>query len=59
MSLNLKLQSSVQKNQARTIDLEVKSIEAKECKELLSIVQVRHFTLVHDRFYNHSLAILA
>ncbi|KIM47423.1 hypothetical protein M413DRAFT_439091 [Hebeloma cylindrosporum] len=39
MSLNLKLQTSVQKNQARTIDLEVKSIEAKECKELLSIVQ--------------------
>ena len=42
MSLNLKLQTSVQKNQARTIDLEVKSIEAKECKELLSIVQVCH-----------------
>ena len=42
MSLNLK---SVQKNQARTIDLEVKSIEAKECKELLSIVQVCHIVL--------------
>ena len=40
MSLNLKLQSSAQKNQARTIDLEVKSIEAKECRELLNIVQV-------------------
>lgn len=40
MSLNLKLQSSAQKNQARTIDLEVKSIEAKECRELLSIIQV-------------------
>jgi dynactin 1 len=40
MSLNLKLQSSVQKHQARTIDLEVKSLEAKECKELLDIVQV-------------------
>ncbi|KAH9486203.1 Dynactin, 150 kDa isoform [Psilocybe cubensis] len=39
MSLNLKLQSSAQKNQARTIDLEVKSIEAKECRELLNIVQ--------------------
>ncbi|KAF8971830.1 dynactin [Flammula alnicola] len=39
MSLNLKLQSSAQKNQARTIDLEVKSIEAKECRELLGIVQ--------------------
>jgi dynactin 1 len=40
MSLNLKLQSSVQKHQVRTIDLEVKSLEAKECKELLDIVQV-------------------
>ncbi|KDR85814.1 hypothetical protein GALMADRAFT_234908 [Galerina marginata CBS 339.88] len=39
MSLNLKLQSSAQKNQARTIDLEVKSLEAKECRELLGIVQ--------------------
>ncbi|KAF9478081.1 dynactin [Pholiota conissans] len=39
MSLNLKLQSSAQKNQARTIDLEVKSIEAKECRELLGIIQ--------------------
>lgn len=48
MSLNLKLQSSAQKNQARTIDLEVKSIEAKECRELLSIIQVRlfHYTKV-------------
>ncbi len=41
MSLNLKLQSSAQKHQARTIDLEVKSLEAKECRELLDIVQVR------------------
>jgi dynactin 1 len=47
MSLNLKLQTSVQKNQARTIDLEVKSIEAKECKELLSIVQVCHLFSGH------------
>ncbi|KAF9567724.1 dynactin [Agrocybe pediades] len=39
MSLNLKLQSSAQKNQARTIDLEVKSLEARECRELLAIVQ--------------------
>jgi len=50
MSLNLKLQSSVQKNQARTIDLEVKSIEAKECKELLSIVQVRYSPSGHCWF---------
>ena len=41
MSLNLKLQSSASKNQARHIDLEVKKIEAREARELLTIVQVR------------------
>ena len=40
MSLNLKLQSSAMKNLARNIDLELKSLEARESKELLSIVQV-------------------
>ncbi|TBU58180.1 dynactin [Dichomitus squalens] len=39
MSLNLKLQSSASKNQARHIDLEVKKIEAREARELLNIVQ--------------------
>ena len=39
MSLNLKLQSSASKNQARHIDLEVKRIEAREAQELLSIIQ--------------------
>lgn len=41
MSLNLKLQSSAAKNQARNIDLELRRIEAREAKELLSIIQVR------------------
>ena len=41
MSLNLKLQSSASKNQARNIDLELRRIEAREAKELLGIVQVR------------------
>ncbi|THH30239.1 hypothetical protein EUX98_g3963 [Antrodiella citrinella] len=39
MTLNLKLQSSASKNQARNIDLEVKRIEAREARELLSIIQ--------------------
>ncbi|KAA1478090.1 hypothetical protein DENSPDRAFT_787589 [Dentipellis sp. KUC8613] len=39
MSMNLKLQSTASKNQAKNIDLEVKRIEAKEARELLSIVQ--------------------
>ncbi|KAF6754161.1 dynactin [Ephemerocybe angulata] len=38
MTLNLKLQSSASKNQARTIELEVKRLEAKEAQELLGIV---------------------
>lgn len=42
MTLNLKLQSSASKNQARNIDLEVKRIEAREARELLSIVQVSY-----------------
>ncbi len=41
MSLNLKLQSTASKNQARHIDLEVKKIEAREARELLNIIQVR------------------
>ncbi|KAJ7650592.1 dynactin [Roridomyces roridus] len=39
MSLNLKLQSSASKNQARTIELEIKRMEAREMRELLNIVQ--------------------
>ena len=40
MSLNLKLQSSASKNQARSIDLELAKWEAKEHKEMLEIIQV-------------------
>lgn len=40
MSLNLKLQSSAAKNQAKTVELEVRQLEAKESKEFLGIVQV-------------------
>ena len=43
MSLNLKLQSTASKTQARNIDLEVKRIEAREARELLGIVQVRSY----------------
>lgn len=40
MSLNLKLQSSAAKNQARAVELEIKKLEARERGELLGIVQV-------------------
>ncbi|KIL71443.1 hypothetical protein M378DRAFT_93968 [Amanita muscaria Koide BX008] len=39
MSLNLKLQSTASKNQARQIDFEVTKMDAREARELLSIVQ--------------------
>ncbi|KAF9447534.1 hypothetical protein P691DRAFT_706592 [Macrolepiota fuliginosa MF-IS2] len=39
ISLNMKLQSTAAKNQARNIDLEIKKLEARESKELLAIVQ--------------------
>ncbi|KAI9454911.1 dynein associated protein-domain-containing protein [Lactarius psammicola] len=39
MSLNLKLQSTASRNQARNIDHELKRIEASETKEWLNIVQ--------------------
>ncbi|KAJ7082516.1 dynein associated protein-domain-containing protein [Mycena crocata] len=39
MSLNLKLQSSASKNQAKNIELEIKRMEARETRELLNIVQ--------------------
>lgn len=40
MSLNLKLQSTASKNQAKNIELEIKKLEARETRELLGIVQV-------------------
>jgi dynactin 1 len=40
MSLNLKLQSSASKQQAKSIELEIKKLEARETRELLDIVQV-------------------
>jgi len=39
MSLNLKLQSTASKNQARQIDFEVTRLDARKARELLSIVQ--------------------
>ncbi|KAF7320182.1 CAP-Gly domain-containing protein [Mycena kentingensis (nom. inval.)] len=39
MSLNLKLQSSASKSQAKNIELELRKIEAREGRELLNIVQ--------------------
>lgn len=42
LSLNLKLQSTASKNHAKQIELEVKTIEAREVKELLMITQVIH-----------------
>lgn len=40
LSLNLRLQSTASKNHAKQIELEVKTIEAREIKELLTIIQV-------------------
>jgi len=40
LSLNLKLQSTASKNHAKQIELEVKTIEMREVKELLTIIQV-------------------
>ncbi len=54
MSLNMKLQSSAAKNQARNIELEIRKIEARESKELLAIVQVRRVS----ETYNISLQLL-
>jgi dynactin 1 len=45
MSLNMKLQSSVLKNQAKNIDLELRKLDAAQSKELLAIVQV--LSLMH------------
>ncbi|KAJ7597843.1 dynactin [Mycena floridula] len=39
MSLTMKLQSSAAKNQSRQIEHELIKLEAKECRELLNIVQ--------------------
>ncbi|KAF8317347.1 hypothetical protein DL93DRAFT_2165610 [Clavulina sp. PMI_390] len=39
LALNMKLQSNTTKNQAKTIDLEIKRLDAAQARELLSIVQ--------------------
>ncbi|KAH6911162.1 dynactin [Coprinopsis sp. MPI-PUGE-AT-0042] len=39
MSLNLKLQSTASKNQAKNVELEIKDLESREARELLGIVQ--------------------
>ncbi|KAG9042521.1 hypothetical protein FS837_010755 [Tulasnella sp. UAMH 9824] len=39
LSLNMRLQSSAVKNQARTIDLELKKLDAMQAQEMLGIVQ--------------------
>ncbi|KAI0030979.1 dynactin [Vararia minispora EC-137] len=39
MSLNLKLQSTASKHQARTIDMEIHRIDAREAREMLAVVQ--------------------
>jgi len=51
LSLNLKLQSTASKNHAKQIELEVKTIEAREIKELLAIIQVNpsiHRKVIHS-----------
>lgn len=59
MSLNLKLQSSASKNQAKHIELEVKKLEAKETRELLSIVQVRKYPTLSTEHPNFLLIVLS
>lgn len=44
LALNMKLQSTTTKNQTKTIDLEIKRLDAAQARELLSIVTVR---LIH------------
>ncbi|KAL4067219.1 dynein associated protein-domain-containing protein [Scleroderma yunnanense] len=39
MSLNLKLQSTAAKNQAKAVELEIRKLEARESRELLTIIQ--------------------
>ena len=39
LSLNLRLQSTASKSHAKQIEFEVKKIEAREVKELLTIIQ--------------------
>lgn len=50
MSLNLKLQSTASKNQARTIDFELTKLEARERIELLGIVRVRGCLTAYSHF---------
>jgi hypothetical protein len=47
LTLNMKLQSTATKNQAKTIDLEIKRLDAAQAREMLSIVQVRLIIYLH------------
>lgn len=57
LSLNLRLQSTASKNHAKQIELEVKTIEAREVKELLTIIQVIHPIRYHSALLNTLAAI--
>lgn len=48
--MNLKLQSSAAKNQAKNIELEIKKLEARETRELLGIVQVESSLFLSEPF---------
>ena len=56
LSLNIKLQSTASKNHAKQIELEVKTIEAREVRELLTIVQV--IIAIHHTVVRTSLSVL-
>ena len=57
MSLNLKLQSTASKNQARTIDFELTKLEARERIELLGIVRVRRCLTAYSHFPDQFVAV--
>lgn len=57
LSMNMKLQSTLSKSQARNIDWELHKIEAAESKELLAIVQVGAIYYYLSRILNGFVAV--
>jgi hypothetical protein len=53
LNMNLKLQNSASKSQARALDLELAKIEAKVAREQVEMVEVSFVCMFHSLVFRH------
>lgn len=59
LNLNLKLQSTVNKGQIKTIDLELRKLEAAQASERLAIIRVRPSIVLLEQHLTFCSAVFA